>query len=133
MLIKGEDGRHACGVHAQRPVICRVSGVSGQLSWDCPLWQVAEKHFPTLEPEIVAPFLEVFNYCRNFYAFLILKDETLCQMSLIGTGVLSFLKETVSSYQHDEVVSLYGHNMRYSPELFFHKLPLPPEEVTNSI
>lgn len=129
LLGKDDDGRATCVAHDRRPMTCRLSSVSTPLSWDCPLWKVHGTHFPTLSPDLVRPFLDLFAYCRSTYARIVLGVQDRRQMFLIGTGILAYAGERPPASKNPLVISALSHHDRCSDDLYMrHMTPPPPEE-----
>jgi Fe-S-cluster containining protein len=124
MLEKDESGKSMCAVHPYRPVICRVSAVAGHNSWDCPIWKVYGSKFPTLDPEIVKPYLRLFNYGRNVFAVTVLEDFDLCQMALIGPGILHVLGGR-ANVEDKNVTAMFGHKAELDESLYLRRLGDP--------
>lgn len=128
MLIKDEEGRHKCAVHEYRPLVCRLSGVSKPLGWNCAVWNVyGGRRFPTLHPSIVAPLLDLFSYARNHFADAILQVPNRQQMMLIGVGVLA-IAGMRPPVKHEEVVTAMGHTDRWDFNLYMGMVPPPVKE-----
>jgi Fe-S-cluster containining protein len=121
-LVKEKDtNKFACSIHAVRPMVCRMAGVTSIMGKTCKIWDVYKNKFPTLPPDIVRPFLDLFAYCRNTYAARFLHDQTRTQMVLLPVGVFMYLKiqlPKLDEVQDEEVLAVYSHPEGYSEELY---------------
>ena len=131
MLGKDDEGRHTCEVHDYRPYTCRLSAVTTPMSWDCPLWEVHRKHFPTLDAELVRPFLNLFAYCRNAYVRDYIGDNQRRQMMLLGAGVLALMGEHPPEPKNPLAIAVLPHHERCSEELYLRDMPPPPDKESD--
>lgn len=132
-MLGKKDGRHVCMVHDARPVICWASGITTPLSWDCPLWQIHKRHFPTLPREDVMPFLHLFGYTREAFCRMFLGNAYRKQMMLIGTGVLALFGEMpVENPKHPYATATLSHTYEPSEDLWTRKMEPPPAESSKS-
>jgi len=132
LLGTGKDGKPVCKVHPVRPFICRASAVTTPTSWDCGIWQVYKNRFPVIEDKWADPFLELFGHLRKRYSILYLKDPSLCQMALIGVGVLYTLGIEFPTAPQPEVTTLLTHRDEVAKELWRRTDMNPPDiQVVN--
>lgn len=131
-MLRFEEGkRHGCLVWRDRPLICRLFGVSTTLSWDCPMWQDQEGMFPVLDKAMVLPVLELFSYARKIYARDVLQIRNFRQMMLVGTGVLALMSVRPPASVDPLVNAALPHRSECSEELYCKELPPPPSDLEN--
>ena len=134
MLETGSDGKSRCAINEVKPVICWMSGVTSDMSWDCPLWKVHGKLFPKLSRDVTVPYLNLFAYCRRTFFKDNIKDRfpqvsKNQQMVLLGPVVGATLGGKDSYEEMNLTLRSMCHVDGYDPDLYMHELPPPPDEV----